>query len=111
MSKQRYTPEFKDEAVRQDLERGYSVAEVSERLGVSTHSLSVSSLRKKRKIGKNVNAYSVFFGANLLFFKGLNFSICDKFAPLCWDDGALWILEYLSRTGVRWTQLSCARPF
>ncbi len=39
MSKQRYTPEFKDEAVRQVLERGYSVAEVSERLGVSTHSL------------------------------------------------------------------------
>ncbi len=38
MSKQRYTPEFKDEAVRQVLERGYSVAEVSERLGVSSHS-------------------------------------------------------------------------
>ena len=39
MSSQRYTPEFKDEAVRQVLERGYSVAEVSERLGVSAHSL------------------------------------------------------------------------
>lgn len=39
MSNQRYTPEFKDEAVRQVLERGYSVAEVAERLGVSTHSL------------------------------------------------------------------------
>jgi transposase len=39
MSSQRYTPEFKDEAVRQILERGYSVAEVSERLGVSSHSL------------------------------------------------------------------------
>lgn len=32
MSSQRYTPEFKDETVRQILERGYSVAEVSERL-------------------------------------------------------------------------------
>lgn len=32
-------PEFKDEAVRQVTERGYSVKEVSERLGVSTHSL------------------------------------------------------------------------
>lgn len=39
MSNQRYSPEFKDEAVRQVLERGYSVAEISERLGVSTHSL------------------------------------------------------------------------
>jgi len=39
MSSQRYTPEFKDEAVRQVLERGYSVTEVSERLGVSAHSL------------------------------------------------------------------------
>ena len=39
MSSQRYTPEFKDEAVRQVVECGYSVAEVAARLGVSTHSL------------------------------------------------------------------------
>ena len=39
MSTQRYSPEFKDEAVRQIVERGYSVAEVSDRLGVSSHSL------------------------------------------------------------------------
>ena len=39
MSSQRYTPEFKDEAVRQVVDRGYSVNEVSERLGVSSHSL------------------------------------------------------------------------
>ena len=39
MSSQRYPPEFKDEAVQQVLERGYSVAEVSQRLGVSAHSL------------------------------------------------------------------------
>ena len=39
MSSQCYTPEFKDEAVRQVLERGYTVAEVSQRLGVSAHSL------------------------------------------------------------------------
>jgi transposase len=39
MNSQRFTPEFKDEAVRQVVERGYSVAEVSARLGVSTHSL------------------------------------------------------------------------
>lgn len=39
MSSQRYTPEFKDEAVRQIVDRGYTVAEVSDRLGVSAHSL------------------------------------------------------------------------
>lgn len=39
MSAQRFTPEFKQEAVRQVVERGYSVAEISARLGVSAHSL------------------------------------------------------------------------
>ena len=39
MSNKRYPPEFKDEAVRQIVERGYSIADVSERLGVSAHSL------------------------------------------------------------------------
>ena len=39
MSTKRYTPEFKDEAVRQVADRGYSVAEVADRLGVSAHSL------------------------------------------------------------------------
>jgi transposase len=39
MSTQRFTPEFKEEAVRQIIDRKYSVAEVSARLGVSAHSL------------------------------------------------------------------------
>jgi len=39
MSNRVYTPEFKDEAVRQVEERGYSVKEVSERLGISSASL------------------------------------------------------------------------
>jgi transposase len=39
MSNQRFTPEFKDEAVRQVVERGYSVQDVAERVGVSAHSL------------------------------------------------------------------------
>lgn len=39
MNSRRFTPEFKEEAVRQIVDRGYSVAEVSERLGVSAHSL------------------------------------------------------------------------
>lgn len=39
MDTPRFTPEFKEEAVRQITERSYSVAEVSDRLGVSAHSL------------------------------------------------------------------------
>ena len=39
MSTQRFTPEFKEEAVRQVIERGYPVSEVATRVGVSTHSL------------------------------------------------------------------------
>ncbi|PTE01240.1 transposase [Pandoraea apista] len=34
MSAERFTPEFKEEAVRQIVERGHSVAEVPARLGV-----------------------------------------------------------------------------
>ena len=33
MGNQRYSPGFKEEAVRRIVDRGYSVAEVSERLG------------------------------------------------------------------------------
>jgi len=36
VSQQRYTPEFKDEAVRQVTEKGHSVQEVAARLGVSS---------------------------------------------------------------------------
>jgi transposase-like protein len=35
MSTPRFTPEFKQEAVRQIVERGHSVADVSARIGVS----------------------------------------------------------------------------
>lgn len=35
----RYTQQFKEEAVKQIVERGYSVAEVAERLGISTKTL------------------------------------------------------------------------
>ncbi|PXB98659.1 hypothetical protein CW299_06795, partial [Pseudomonas aeruginosa] len=37
MSIQRFTPEFKAEAVRQVIERGYSVSEIAAGFGVSTH--------------------------------------------------------------------------
>ena len=39
MSNHRYSPEFRDEAVRQIIEAGHSVPEVSARLGVSSNSL------------------------------------------------------------------------
>lgn len=39
MITQRFTPEFKEEAVKQVVERGYSVPDVAARLGVSAHSL------------------------------------------------------------------------
>ena len=39
MANQKYTEEFREQAVRQVLDRGYSVKEVSENLEVSTHSL------------------------------------------------------------------------
>ncbi len=39
MKSKRYTEEFKQEAVKQVTERGYSVAEVAKRLGTTTHSL------------------------------------------------------------------------
>jgi len=39
MKSKRYTEEFKIEAVKQVTERGYSIAEVADRLGTTTHSL------------------------------------------------------------------------
>ena len=39
MSKERFAEEFKQEAVRQVVERGYTVADVAKRLGVSVQSL------------------------------------------------------------------------
>jgi transposase len=39
VSKQRFSSEFKEEAIKQVTERNYSVSEVSARLGVSAHSL------------------------------------------------------------------------
>ena len=37
MSDQRYSPEFKDRAFRQIVDRGYSIPEVPPRLGISAH--------------------------------------------------------------------------
>lgn len=47
MASKQYTDEFKAEAVKQVTERGFAVAEVAKRLGVSSHSL-YEWLRKAR---------------------------------------------------------------
>ena len=39
MSSKRYTEEFKKEAVKQITDRGYSVVDVAQRPGTTTHSL------------------------------------------------------------------------
>lgn len=63
MSTQRFTPEFKQEAVRQVVERGYPVAEVAERVGVSAHSLykwvkAVAPDKTERQISELLEAKS-----------------------------------------------------
>lgn len=63
MSSQRFTSEFKQEAVRQVTERGYSVAEVAARVGVSTHSLykwvkAVSPDKTEQQAGELLEAKS-----------------------------------------------------
>jgi len=63
MNKPRFTPEFKDEAVKQMVERGYSVAEVAARLGVSTHSLhkwvkAVKPTKDEKQAAKLIEAKS-----------------------------------------------------
>ena len=59
MSKQpRYTEEFRQAAVKQVTERHYPVAEVAERLGVSTHSLYAWIKRYNRPEAEQLHASS-----------------------------------------------------
>ena len=46
MSGKRYTDEFKIEAVKQVTDRGYAVADVAKRLGITTKSLTISLLNE-----------------------------------------------------------------
>jgi len=54
MANRKYSDEFRDEAVKQITERGYSVKEVSDRLGVSTKSLYkwLGGIRSHRVVEK-----------------------------------------------------------
>ena len=51
MRRQRYTDEFKAEAVTQVTQRGHRVVEVAARLGVSQHSLYQWAPRRARSQG------------------------------------------------------------
>ena len=52
MGKGNFSDEFKRDAVRQVTERGYPVSEVSQRLGVSAHSLSAWRKKYASDVGK-----------------------------------------------------------
>jgi transposase len=54
-SNKRYTEEFKIEAVKQVTERGYSVADVAERLGTTTHSMYAWLKRYDEKNPRQAN--------------------------------------------------------
>jgi len=75
MSSKRYTEEFKIEAIRQVVDRGYSIAEVADRLGTTTHSLYAWKKKYGRLIadcfvdGYNVNARLVYEGLALAYRK------------------------------------------
>ncbi len=56
MSNRRYTEEFKSEAIKQVVERGYGVREVCERLGISSKSLYLWLRMARRGTGKHVSA-------------------------------------------------------
>ena len=51
MGKQRYTPEFKEEAVRQVTERGRPVQEVADRLGTFLPWLLTGVIRVRGELG------------------------------------------------------------
>lgn len=65
MSKSNFTEDFKRDAVRQITERGYSVAEVFQRLGVSQHSLyewkkKFAASNAKARCCIRLNRYAIF---------------------------------------------------
>ena len=51
MSSKRYTDEFRAEAVKQVLERGFTVADVAARIGIPKHTL-YDWVQKAKKVGR-----------------------------------------------------------
>ena len=68
-SQQRFTEEFKTEAVRQVTERGHSVAEVAARLDVSSHSLYAWIKRLKAELLRVTEARDILKKAAAYFAK------------------------------------------
>jgi transposase len=54
MSNSKFSDDFKHDAVHQITKRGYSVSDVSQRLGVSTHSLYAWVKRYSKSAGKSL---------------------------------------------------------
>ncbi|MBL1437746.1 MAG: transposase, partial [Rhodobacteraceae bacterium] len=52
MSRNRFTDEFKRDAVAQVVDRGYAVSEVADRLGISTKSLYTWKARLSKPANK-----------------------------------------------------------
>jgi transposase len=80
MSLQQYTPEFKDEAIKLITKRGYSVTDVTERLGVSQHSIykwlkSVQPLRSnpnEHELLEAKKSYTLKVSSNKLKRNGIS---------------------------------------
>lgn len=66
MARERFAEEFKSEAVRQVVERGYSVADVAKRLGVSPR-MAISILNKQ--FIKSVSGPGIDDGRQVLFLR------------------------------------------
>ncbi|EOR09157.1 hypothetical protein F896_01006 [Acinetobacter genomosp. 15BJ] len=81
MSGQRYTPEFKDEAVKLITKHGYSVTHVAELLGVSQHSIYSQS--------KNLNVTTV---AEPLSYGSDHF--LDRLSSLALESSILNTVDY-----------------
>ena len=98
MSSKRYTKEFKEEAVKQVVERGYSGTEVAKRLGISSHSLYkwVGGTRKHKalKEEKDLLAENARLKAELDFLLHVPFRFESEGATILRaDEGSLAALN------------------
>lgn len=93
MSTPRFIPEFKEEAIWQIVERGHPVSEVSERLGVSAHSLYklVKTIRpdKSQEQAAELIAAKSEILSSAQSFGALKRSVISKKRPLGTCDGEL----------------------
>ncbi len=74
MSIQRFTPEFKAEAVRQVIERGYSVAEIAARFGMAYQDPGADHYeqRYRERVVKGLHRRAAEFGFTLQAVEGVS---------------------------------------